>query len=80
MCLNEEFHNPLLSRSLSIALSAPFLFLSSSFYLQLRKGADVMKIAFETVSAFGTVGLSAGLQPGNEPSRTNFDYDYDVGW
>ncbi|MDR7319275.1 Trk-type K+ transport system membrane component [Brevibacillus nitrificans] len=49
-------------RALSIAISA-LLFIFTIFFLLTitEKGAEISKILFETVSAFGTVGLSAGL-------------------
>lgn len=52
----------LVLRSLSIAVSATIFIFIIFFLLTItERGADVMKIAFETVSAFGTVGLSAGF-------------------
>ena len=52
----------LVLRSLSIAVSATIFIFIIFFLLTItERGADVMKIGFETVSAFGTVGLSAGF-------------------
>lgn len=52
----------LVLRALSIAVSATIFIFIIFFLLTItERGADVMKIAFETVSAFGTVGLSAGF-------------------
>ena len=36
----------------------------SILLLSMTEDADVLKVAFETVSAFGTVGLSTGITPG----------------
>lgn len=49
-------------RAFSIAISA-VVFISIIFFLLTitEKGADMSKLLFETVSAFGTVGLSAGF-------------------
>lgn len=52
----------LVLRSLSIAVSATIFIIVIFFLLTItERGADVIKIGFETVSAFGTVGLSAGF-------------------
>ena len=49
-------------RAMSIAISAVLFNFIIFFLLTItEKGADVTKILFETVSAFGTVGMSAGL-------------------
>lgn len=49
-------------RAFSIAISA-VVFISIIFFLLTitERGADMSKLLFETVSAFGTVGLSAGF-------------------
>ncbi|WP_078412329.1 TrkH family potassium uptake protein [Priestia abyssalis] len=54
--------SPLVYRALSIALSG-ILFIFLIFFLLTitERGADMSKILFETVSAFATVGLSAGF-------------------
>jgi len=54
----------LVIRALSITLSG-ILFMFIIFFLLTitEAGKDITKILFETVSAFGTVGLSAGLTP-----------------
>lgn len=52
----------LVYRALSIALSGIIFIFVIFFLLTItEKGADMSKILFETVSAFGTVGLSAGF-------------------
>ncbi|WP_409295566.1 TrkH family potassium uptake protein [Peribacillus sp. SCS-26] len=53
---------PLVLRALSIVVSAVLFNFLIFFLLTItEKGADMAAIAFETVSAFGTVGMSAGL-------------------
>lgn len=56
-------------RALSIAISA-LLFIFTIFFLLTitEKGTEISRILFETVSAFGTVGLSAGLTGDLSPS------------
>ncbi|KKK36125.1 Ktr system potassium transporter B [Mesobacillus campisalis] len=55
---------PLVLRALSIAVSGMLFSFIIFFLLTItEKGADMSVIAFETVSAFGTVGMSAGLTP-----------------
>ncbi|MDQ0247751.1 trk system potassium uptake protein TrkH [Bacillus fengqiuensis] len=52
----------LVYRALSIALSGIIFIFVIFFLLTItERGADMSKILFETVSAFGTVGLSAGF-------------------
>ncbi|MFP5107158.1 TrkH family potassium uptake protein [Neobacillus sp. C211] len=52
----------LVFRALSIAVSGVLFIFVIFFLLTItEKGADMSKLAFETVSAFGTVGLSAGF-------------------
>ncbi|PLS15828.1 Ktr system potassium transporter B [Bacillus sp. M6-12] len=52
----------LVFRALSIAVSGViFIFLIFFLLTITEKGAEMSKILFETVSAFGTVGMSAGL-------------------
>ncbi len=52
----------LVSRALSIAVSGVIFIFVIFFLLTItEKGAEMSEIAFETVSAFGTVGMSAGL-------------------
>ena len=49
-----------------IVIILSFIFISFSFLLMLvvEKGTDMIPILFETVSAFGTVGLSLGITGG----------------
>ncbi len=52
----------LVYRALSIALSGIIFIFVIFFLLTItERGADMSKLLFETVSAFGTVGLSAGF-------------------
>lgn len=52
----------LVFRALSIAVSGVIFIFIIFFLLTItEKGAEMSMIAFETVSAFGTVGMSAGL-------------------
>ncbi|MGG6447371.1 TrkH family potassium uptake protein [Pseudobacillus badius] len=52
----------LVYKALSIAISGLIFIFVIFFLLTItEKGADMSKILFETVSAFGTVGLSAGF-------------------
>ncbi|RFU71447.1 Ktr system potassium transporter B [Peribacillus saganii] len=52
----------LVFRALSIAVSGViFIFLIFFLLTITEKGAEMSKVLFETVSAFGTVGMSAGL-------------------
>jgi len=59
---NRRIPQELINRALSIAISG-ILFIFTIFFLLTitEKGAELTKILFETVSAFGTVGMSAGL-------------------
>ena len=55
-------------RALSIAVSGVLFIFIIFFLLTItEKGAEMHQIAFETVSAFGTVGMSAGLTPDLSP-------------
>lgn len=53
----------LIMRSLAIAMLALGLVLSVVLVLSLTEAATFQEIVYETVSAFGTVGLSLGLTP-----------------
>ncbi len=59
-----QIPTPLVLRALSIAVSS-ILFVFIIFFLLTitEKGAEMSAIAFETFSAFGTVGMSTGLTP-----------------
>jgi trk system potassium uptake protein TrkH len=51
-------------RALSVALLSVALVFGASLLLEITTGGgDVLRLAFETVSAFGTVGHSTGLTP-----------------
>jgi trk system potassium uptake protein TrkH len=51
-------------RALSVALLSVAFVFGSTLLLQITTGTDeILPIAFETVSAFGTVGASTGISP-----------------
>lgn len=52
-----------LLKSLAIASLAAFLVITITLSLTLTEHADLLTLSFETVSAFGTVGLTLGLTP-----------------
>lgn len=59
---NRRIPQELINRALSIAISGVLFIFTIFFLLTItEKGAELTKILFETVSAFGTVGMSAGL-------------------
>lgn len=59
----------LIFRALSIAVSGiMFIFVIFFFLTITEKGADMAKVLFETFSAAGTVGLSAGFTPELSPT------------
>ncbi|MDQ0862198.1 trk system potassium uptake protein TrkH [Bacillus sp. V2I10] len=65
---NRRIPKSLVFRALSIAVSGIIFIFVIFFLLTItERGADMSKLAFETVSAFGTVGLSAGLTPELSP-------------
>lgn len=51
----------LVNKSLSIGVTALIFIFTIFFFLTFTEKADMNKILFETISAFGTVGLSEGL-------------------
>lgn len=53
----------LVLKAMSIAIIAMFCVVTGTFLLAITEKAPFMDIAFEAVSAFGTVGLSRGLTP-----------------
>ncbi|MCL6634904.1 MAG: TrkH family potassium uptake protein [Peptococcaceae bacterium] len=50
-------------KSLAIMFMAVALVMTIAFLLEITEEADFLKVLFETVSAFGTVGLTMGLTP-----------------
>lgn len=50
-------------KSLSILFLAIALIMTVTLLLVITEGADFLTVLFETVSAFGTVGLSMGITP-----------------
>jgi trk system potassium uptake protein len=62
--LQRRIPNDLVFRSLAISMIAVVLIFSAVFLLQIsEKDVPLMNLAFEVVSAFGTVGLSLGVTP-----------------
>ncbi|MDQ0859897.1 TrkH family potassium uptake protein [Bacillus sp. V2I10] len=65
---NRRIPKSLVFRAFSIAVSGIIFIFIIFFLLTItEEGADMSKLAFETVSAFGTVGLSAGFTPELSP-------------
>jgi trk system potassium uptake protein len=57
----------LVNKSLSIVVAAIFFIFLIFFLLTFTEKADMSKLLFETISAFGTVGLSANFTPELSP-------------
>lgn len=57
----------LVNKSLSIVVAGVFFIFLIFFLLTFTENADMSKILFETISAFGTVGLSANFSPELSP-------------
>jgi trk system potassium uptake protein len=57
----------LVNKSLSIVVSGMFFIFLIFFLLTFSENADMSKILFETISAAGTVGLSANFTPDLSP-------------
>nr|WP_081954350.1 TrkH family potassium uptake protein [Neobacillus niacini] len=57
----------LVNKSLSIVVAGMFFIFLIFFLLTLTESADMSKLLFETISAFGTVGLSANFTPELSP-------------
>ncbi len=51
----------LIIRALSLTMGSVFVILCAVFLLELSQNAPFLDVLFETISAFGTVGLSMGL-------------------
>ncbi len=51
----------IVTKALCIAMLAAALIISATIILSVTEDAEFMSVFFETVSAFGTVGLSAGI-------------------
>lgn len=54
-------------KSLAIITLAAFVVIAVIIALTFTEGADLLTLSFETVSAFGTVGLSLGITPHLSP-------------
>jgi trk system potassium uptake protein TrkH len=50
-------------RAMTVALLSLLLLFAAVFLLNITENAPLLSILFETVSAFGTVGLSTGITP-----------------
>ena len=57
----------LVNKSLSIVVAGMFFIFIIFFLLTFTEKADMSKLLFETISAFGTVGLSANFTPELSP-------------
>ncbi|WHZ00784.1 TrkH family potassium uptake protein [Neobacillus sp. YX16] len=57
----------LVNKSLSIVVAGMFFIFLIFFLLTFTENADMSKLLFETISAFGTVGLSANFTPDLSP-------------
>lgn len=55
-------------RALAITFISLTLVMGVSMALSLTEGGEYLPLLFETTSAFGTVGLSAGVTPGLSPA------------
>lgn len=58
-----EFHVQQIHRALAIAVLSVFLVSVAVFFLTLTENFEFIDLLFESVSAFGTVGLSSGITP-----------------
>lgn len=60
---NREFMMPQIFRALAVLVLSASVVGVVVFILTITENADFIKILFEAVSAFGTVGLSTGITP-----------------
>jgi trk system potassium uptake protein TrkH len=58
-----EFTSQQVFRALAVIMLALVLVTMVAFLLSATEGLPFLKVLFETVSAFGTVGLSTGITP-----------------
>jgi trk system potassium uptake protein TrkH len=58
-----EFTDPQVRRALTVAFLSLGLVLATTFCLSLSEGLPLLSLLFESVSAFGTVGLTTGVTP-----------------
>ncbi len=61
--LGRELPQPQIFRALAILMLGMAMVFTVSFLLTISEGFPFINILFETVSAFGTVGLSTGITP-----------------
>ncbi len=59
--LDRRLERGTVKRSLVLLLIAGLVIMSGIFFMMLTGGGNFLEIGFETVSAFGTVGLSTGI-------------------
>jgi trk system potassium uptake protein TrkH len=58
-----EFSFEHVHRALTVVVLALMFVIVATLLLAVTEEAEIMSLAFEAVSAFGTVGLSAGITP-----------------
>jgi len=58
-----EFHIQQIHRALAVVVLSVFLVSVAVFFLTLTENFKFIDLLFESVSAFGTVGLSTGITP-----------------
>lgn len=58
-----SLHSSIIIKSMAITITALFCVISGIFVLAIVERQPFLELAFEAVSAFGTVGLSRGLTP-----------------
>lgn len=61
---NRRIANDLISKAIAIASLALTLVVGVTLVLTITERASFLEVLFETVSAFGTVGLTMGITPG----------------
>lgn len=59
-----EFINQQIFRALAVIMLSLSVVTFITFWLEATEGLPLLKVLFETVSAFGTTGLSTGITPG----------------
>jgi trk system potassium uptake protein TrkH len=63
MAYEREFTNEQISRALTVVVLAAVLVSLVVFALTITEEFTFLRLSFETISAFGTVGLSTGVTP-----------------
>ena len=67
LLFGKQIPTEILRRALSIAMISMIWVFFITFVLLLTEGGSLMEMLFETISAFGTVGLSTGITPTLSP-------------